>query len=166
MSSFRMRPRFTHELDLPVEVARERIVGGIRENAGHCEVKSFPGFVCLRVPEEERRIWSPRLNVSLDAAENGGTILNGTYGPNANLWSLLLYTNLIAGSLALFSGILGYCQWKIGMTPWGLCVCVPMLAILGGLYLAAQFGQKLGARQTFELHRIYEAAVGHTVEIH
>jgi hypothetical protein len=41
-----------------------------------------------------------------------------------------------------------------------------MLLILIGLYLLAQFGQKLGALQTFRLHQIYEAAMGRTVEIH
>jgi len=35
-----------------------------------------------------------------------------------------------------------------------------------GLYLLAQFGQKLAARQTYLLHLTYEAAVGSSVEIH
>jgi len=160
-----MRPSFSHVLDLGVEEVRQQIVARIETAGARCEVKSFTGFVCLRVPEDERRLWSPRLNVSLEPGEDGGTVLHGTYGPTANLWSLLLYAGLIAGSLALFSGILGYCQWKIGMYPWGLWIFGPMLAFLAGLYLAAQFGQKLGARQTFLLHQIYETAVGRTVEI-
>lgn len=160
-----MRPRFSHILESGVEEARQHIVGNIESEGARCEVKSFPGFICLRVPEDERRLWSPRLNVSLEPGENGGTILHGTYGPTANLWSLLLYAGLIAGSLALFSGILGYCQWSIGMVPWGLWIFGVMLAFLAGLYIAAQFGQKLGARQTFLLHHIYETAVGGTVEI-
>jgi hypothetical protein len=33
------------------------------------------------------------------------------------------------------------------------------------MYLTAQFGQKIGAQQTFLLHQIYESAVGQSVEI-
>ena len=165
MSSFRMRPCFSHDLDGPVEDERGRIVGSIEESGADCEVKSFPGFICLRVPMEERRIWSPRLNVSLEAAENGSTLAHGTYGPNANRWSMLLYIGLIVGSLGLFSGILGFCQWTLGIRPWGLWIFSTMVMAMLGMYLAAQVGQKLGAQQTFRLHQIYEAAVGKKVEI-
>jgi hypothetical protein len=40
-----------------------------------------------------------------------------------------------------------------------------MLIIAIGMYLLAQFGQKIGAQQTFLLHQIYEQAVGTTIEI-
>lgn len=165
MSSFRMRPRFSHELEGSVEETRSYIVERIEESGADCEVKSFPGFICLRVPLEQRRLWSPRLNVSLEASGHGGTTAHGTYGPNASMWSLLLYFGLIVGSLGLFSSILGFCQWSLGMRPWGLWISGIMLGLILALYIAAQFGQKLGAQQTFRLHQIYESAVGRTVEI-
>lgn len=49
--------------------------------------------------------------------------------------------------------------------PWGLWIFGGMVAVAVGLYVSAQFGQKLGARQTFLLHQIYESAMGATVEI-
>ena len=57
-------------------------------------------------------------------------------------------------------------QCLIGQRPWALWIFGAMLAIGIGLYVVAQFGQKLGALQTFRLHQIYEAAMGRTVEIH
>ncbi len=165
MSSFRPRPRFSHVLELGVEEARTWIVGQVKKNESRCEVKNFPGFICLRVPEQDRHYWSPRLNISLEAEGEGRTLVQGTYGPNANMWSSFLYGYLLVGSLGLFSGILGYCQWSLGMQAWGLWVFGTMLAIAIGMYLLAQFGQKIGAKQTFLLHQIYEAAVEREVDI-
>lgn len=165
MSSFRIRPRFTHVIDLGVEAARERIVAQVKANRSRCEVKNFPGFICLRIPEQDRHYWSPRLNLSLDTTDDGKTLITGTYGPNANMWSSYLYGYLIVGTLALFSGILGSCQWWLGMSAWGLWIFSAMAAIAAGMYLMAQFGQKLAARQTFLLHQIFEAAVGEEVDI-
>ncbi len=165
MSSFRIRPTFTQILDQPVDEARERIVTRVKENEERCEVKNFPGFICLRIPEEDRRYWSPRLNLSLYATEDGKTRIEGTYGPNANMWSSFLYGYLLVGSLGLFSGIFGFCQAKLGMQPWGLWIFGVMLAVAVGMYVLAQMGQKLGARQMFLLHSIYEDAMGETVEI-
>lgn len=165
MSSFRLRPRFTHRLDLDVEKARETIVARVKESAARCEVKSFPGFVCLRVPEEERHYWSPRLNLSLESEVGGKTRVEGTYGPNATMWASFLYGYLIIGSIGVFSGIFGACQWWIGDSAWGLWIFGAMVAAAAGLYISAQFGQKIGVQQTFQLHQIYQAAVGHEVDI-
>jgi hypothetical protein len=76
-----------------------------------------------------------------------------------------LYGYLFVGSVALFSGLFGACQLFIGDSPWGLWIFAVMVLAAAGLYLSAQMGQKLGARQTFELHQVVEAAVGRTIEI-
>jgi hypothetical protein len=166
MSSFGFRPHFSQELDLdPVEVQRQ-IEDKVRDGEFSCEMKSFPGYVCLRIPAKERRYWSPRLNISIDAKEGGGTHVQGVYGPNANFWSTFLYGYLLTGSVGLFSGILGAIQWKIGHNAWGLWVFGGALAVAIGLYLAAQFGQKLAVDQTYRLHQIYESVMGRTGELH
>lgn len=164
MSGFGLRPSFSHLIESGVEESRRQLVAKVEESGAPCEVKSFPGFVCLRVPVEERRFWSPRLNLSLED-ENGATRVHGAYGPNANMWSSFLYGYLLVGSAGLFSGILGLCQWKLGNTAWGLWIFTAMAAIAAGLYLAGRMGRTLGERQTRELHRIYESAVGRDVEI-
>lgn len=164
MSSFRLRPHFTHRLDMNVEQARSWLESGMREHAERCEVKSFPGYLSLRILESEQHYWSPQLQLSLDP-DGDGALVTGTYGPNTNLWSSFVYAYLILASAALFSGILGMCQWCIGQTPWGLWILGLALAISAGLYISAQMGQKLGVQQTFQLHRVYEAAIGREVTI-
>jgi hypothetical protein len=166
MSSFNLRPSFSLVLDSPAEAARERIVAQIKSDKAPCDVKTFPGMVSLYIPDAETHFWSPRLSVSIDPRDEGGSLLQGTYGPDTNVWAIFVYGYLLTGSVGLFSGILGFCQWKLGYHPWALWIFAVAVVGAVGLYVFAQFGQKLGARQTFLLHQMFEKAVGRTVEIH
>ena len=165
MSSFRIRPRFTQTVDLDIETVQQRLFARANREDSRCEVKSFPGFISLRIPEQDQHFWSPQLNLSLEPDGHDKTVIHGIYGPNTNVWSLFLYGYLFVGSLGLFSGILGFAQWMIGSRAWGLWIFGAMLAAAIALYVIAQFGQKIGARQTFLLHLTYEDAMGLPVEI-
>jgi len=164
MSSLGLRPSFSHVVDLDAEDARAMIVTAA-ENDGRCEVRSFAGFVSLRVPLEERRFWSPRLHLSLESETAETTRIHGTYGPNASMWSSFLYGYLLIGSVGLFSGILGCCQSSLGMNAWALWIFWVMLAAAVAMYVLGQLGKKLAAGQTQTLHRIYQQAVGCEVEV-
>lgn len=166
MSSFLIRPRFNQVVEFDAGTVRRKIADQVEQDGGRVELKSFPDYLCLRIPEKDRHFWSPRLNLSLETTEDGKTRIKGTYGPNGNVWALYLYGYLIVGSLGSFAGILGFCQWMLGNHPWGMWIFAVMLAAAAAMYVMAQFGQKLGARQTFLLHQTYESAVGQPVEIH
>lgn len=165
MSSFYLRPRFSHSIDLEVEAARDRIVLGARQEGDRCEVKSFPGYISLHVLEKDSHFWSPRLSLSLEPEGNDTTRVNGTYGPNTNVWAAFLYGYLLVGSAGLFSGLLGACQFWLEMRPWGLGLFLVAVVVMAGMYVSAQLGQKIGAQQMFLLHQIYERAVGQSAEI-
>ncbi|HRH97109.1 MAG TPA: hypothetical protein PLB55_14305 [Prosthecobacter sp.] len=165
MISCRLRPRFTQVLDMGVDAARELIASGACRHEDRCEVKSFPGYVSLHVLEKDSQYWSPRLNLSLEPEPDGRTRVTGTYGPNANVWSAFLYGYLLVGSAGVFAGLLGLCQWWLGMTAWGLWIFFAMLGIAAGMCVMAQCGQKVGEQQTLVLHQVYEDVVGMRVDI-
>jgi hypothetical protein len=165
MSSFRIRPRFEHTIELPPEVIRDQILGSLARQPLGLEVKSFPGMIGLHLPAKDRRYWSPRLFLSLEATPEGATRIEGIYGPEIEVWSLFLYGYLITGMLGIFSGILGGAQLFVASYPWGLWVCGAMAGGAVLLYLLAQLGQKLGAWQTFQLHQAYQTAIGRPAEI-
>lgn len=158
LGSFRVRPRFEQRVATPPETVQAALIRGIAEQAPELALKSFPGFVGLHIPDAERRYWSPRLFLSIDAAPEG-TRIEGIYGPEIEIWSVFLYGYLGTGLLGVFSGILGFCQWRLEQNPWGLWVCAGMAVGALLLYLFAQLGQKLGATQTYRLHEAYTAAV-------
>lgn len=153
-------------MDMPVESARERIVHCAAAHSDRCTVKSFPGYVSLHVADKDAHYWSPRLSLSLEHEDGGRTRIEGTYGPHTDVWSAFLYGYMLVGSIGIFSGLLGACQRFLNMPAWGLWVASLMAFIAVGMYMLAQFGQKIGAQQTFVLHQIFEEAAGQSVEIH
>jgi len=167
MSSFHIRPRFRQVVDLDPTTAQDQFVSRFTDDdEGRFEVKSFPGFVSVRLPEEDRHFWSPRLHLSFEEGDSGKTLIRGMYGPNANVWSIFLYGYIIVGFLGLITAILGISQAMIGAYPWGFWGLGMAILAAAGLYLIAQTGQKLGAQQTFVLHRAYERAAEQPVKIH
>lgn len=165
MSRFDIRPHFSETLDLVPEKAQQRLVEQVETGADPCEVRNFVGYICLRIPEQDRHFWSPRLTLTLEPTGDGRTRIEGIYGPNANVWSLFLYGHLLSGTFGLFAGIYGSVQWSLGQDPWALWIFAAMLGIALGLHLLARFGRRLGARQTLRLHQVYETAMGRKLEI-
>jgi hypothetical protein len=159
-SGFRVRPRFEHDVDFPEDVARERITSTFGRNTATFDVRSMSEFVVIHVAEQIRRRWSPRLQISLQAIDEKRTRVTGVYGPEHEVWATFLYGYMMAGLMATFSGIYGGVQVFLGDWPWALWVTGSMFVFAGLLYLLAQFGQKLGAWQTFQLHQTYQTAVG------
>lgn len=165
MSSFHLRPRFETIVEMDPESWRTSIVQRLEENEDPFEIRSFSGFVTLRIHERDRHFWSPRLNLMFEETEPGTTRIQGFYGPNANVWSLFLFSYLIVGMLAFIAGIFTISQFMIDTSPWGAWPLGISLILLVILYAVAQFGQKLGAQQTFRLHQAFETAFGKTVQI-
>lgn len=158
LSSFRIRPRFEQVVAPAPDPAYSALLRGLAAHAPELVVRPFPGFIALHVPDVERRYWSPRLFLSLEAVPGGGTRIEGIYGPEIEIWSVFLYGYIGTGMLGTFSGIYGVCQRLLGQEAWGLYVCGAMAVIALSLYLFAQLGQKLGAHQTYRLHEAYAAA--------
>lgn len=158
LSSFRVRPRFEQVVAAPPDAVHAALVRGLAVHAPELAVKAFPGFVGMHIPDAERRYWSPRLFLSIEPAPAGGSRIEGIYGPEIEIWSVFLYGYLGTGLLGTFSGILGFCQWRLEQNPWGLWVCAGMAVGAFLLYLFAQLGQKLGAHQTYRLHEAYTSA--------
>jgi hypothetical protein len=166
MSSFRIRPHIRETVDWNIESAQDQLVSRLRKEGSRCVVMSFPGYVTLRIPDDDQHFWSPQLTISVEGSDDDHTRLEGIYGPNTNVWSMYLYGYLLVGTAAIFATVFGISQWLAGTRPWALWILAGLLCCALGFYLMAQFGQKLGARQTFQLHQELEAALGRTVEIH
>lgn len=159
-SGFRVRPRFEQVIDIPEAEARHRITTTFERDPDHFEVRSMDEFVVIHMADRLRKRWSPRLQVSLLATGEKKTKITGVYGPAHEVWAQYIFAYIMAGVVAMFSGIYGGVQVFLGDGPWALWITGSMLVIAGLLYLGAQFGQKLGAWQTFQLHQTYQAAMG------
>jgi hypothetical protein len=158
LSSFRVRPRFRVSVPLASEVARARLMEALAGLPEGLVVRNFPGLVGLHISEEQRRFWSPRLLLNFDPQPDGTTCIEGVYGPEIEVWSVFLYGYVFSGMIGVLSGIMGGAQFFINGYPWAFWVTAAMVLLAAGFYLAAQFGQKLGAWHTFQLHQVWEGA--------
>jgi len=160
LSSFRVRPRFSEVVPLPrAETKRALLASLAAEPAGTFELRPFAEFLGIHIAETHRRYYSPRLMLSLYDWPEGGTLIEGTYGPEIEVWSIFLYGYLGTGMLGTLSAIYGGAQCFIDQEPWAFYVTGAMAVIALGLYLAAQLGQKFAAHQTFQLHAACERAL-------
>jgi hypothetical protein len=161
LSSFQVRPRFREIVPTPRAETRRALLAALgREPAGMFELRPFSEFIGIHIAEKDRRYWSPRLMLSLYDWPEGGTLIEGTYGPEIEVWSIFLYGYLGTGMLGTLSAIYGGAQRFIGQEPSAFYVTGTMALIAASLYLAAQLGQKFAAHQTFQLHAAYERALG------
>lgn len=158
-NSFRVRPRFRVPVNLDAERARAQLIQTLSDSLPEGLVmRAFPGLIGLHVADGQRHAWSPRLLLNFEPQPDGTTIIEGIYGPEIEVWSVFLYGYIFSGMIGIFSAILGGAQCFIGSPPWAFWVTGAMAVLAAALYIAAQFGQKLGAWQTFQLHQIWQTA--------
>ena len=166
MSSFRIRPRFEHQINCSPEELKDRLQHQIVVKNTACLLRTKQNQIHLLIPNEEQHFWSPQLQLQLEKDEDGKQLVRGLYGPNPNVWILFIYGYAALGILGTFSLIIGLSQWSLDQTPWGLWLFALLALLALGLYLIAQTGQKIGAAQTFRLHHCYEEAVEGQIVIH
>lgn len=160
LSSFRVRPRFSGIVPSPRDETRRAILASLAaEPAGTFELRPFHDFIGIHIAEEHRRYYSPRLMLSLYEWPEGGTLIEGTYGPEIEVWSIFLYGYIGTGMLGTLSAIYGGAQVFIDQEPWAFYVTGWMAVIACALYLAAQLGQKFAAHHTYQLHEACERAL-------
>jgi hypothetical protein len=160
LSSFRVRPRFSVIVPPSRDDTRRAVLASLAtEPAGVFELRPFHEFIGVHIAEAQRRYYSPRLMLSLYEWPEGGTLVEGTYGPEIEVWSIFLYGYIGTGMLGTLSAIYGGAQVFIDQEPWAFYVTGAMAVIACTLYLAAQLGQKFAAHQTFQLHAACERAL-------
>ncbi len=163
MTSIRIRPRFRKQYDLSLETVEGIIKGKLNSNTDF-SASLDSGHFTIRIKPEDRHFWSPQLALSLEE-EDSKTLIRGLYGPAPNVWTIFLLAYLAIGVLSLFALFLGMSYWMLGQEIqilWAL----PILAVLAlVVYFIAQFGQKLGAEQTFRLHQFIESCFQDHIEI-
>lgn len=158
LNSFRVRPRFRARVAAEPGLAQQRVLDALADLPEGVELRPFPGLVGLHITDELRHTWSPRLLLHFEPQADGSTIIEGVYGPEAEVWSIFLYGYFLTGMLGIFSLILGCAQVFVASTPWAFWVTGALAGLAAALYLAAQLGQKLGAWQTFQLHQAWAGA--------
>lgn len=141
-----MRPRFVLECRESAPEVMARIDAALGTPGCPLQGRMLSRHICLTLPAEERRFWSPTLDIDLEPLEDGCR-LRGYFGPHPNTWSMYLagFAFLILVSAAAL--IIASSQWILGQPATALLALPVCLILLIGLYLAALGGQTLCAGQ-------------------
>lgn len=165
MTSFRIRPRFRFISATSPEQIKKEMVEKLDTQHQTFVAKSVQGHFIVKIKGEEQHYWSPQLDIVFEKLPDGNTLIRGLYGPNPNVWTLFMF---LYGSVILsilFWGIYEGSQYSLGILT-AFSWVIPILCGVGGfLYLVSQFGQKLGAEQTFALHHFLEESLHAHVDI-
>jgi len=164
MSSFRIKPKFKHYTDLNYEELEKLIKEELAKSEDTCVYRFITGHMKIQIPEEDRHYWSPELNLNIEE-EDGKTVVIGRYGPDPKTWTTIVVGYAILGLLTFFIGIYGSAKYSLGLNATILWL-IPLFILLAlGIYIIAQFGQKLGAKQMYQLHFFYERIIGQKIKI-
>lgn len=161
-----MRPRPL--VDIEVQAPPDEVLGRFRSclETGQCTCEGSVGTkeMSLVLSGESRHVFSPW--VSLEAHEwQGGTRLRGHFGPHPNLWTLFVFIYSTWVVVFLIGGVLGYVQFVMGETPWGLYVALGA-AVAQGLACSVDLvGRAIGRRQMDVLRQFIGSTLPDAAEV-
>jgi len=166
MSSFRLRPRFSHYTDSDFNAIRNMVENEVGPEGTDCDLDIRNGHISVKIPDKERHFWSPQLDLSIEKEEGEDkTLIRGHYGPNPHTWALFTYGYVILSILFVFVGIWVMSKYTLGKSAPEIWLLLALAALGVSLYIVAQFGQKLGAEQMYQLHFFYQKAIGEKIKI-
>lgn len=155
MSSFRIRPRFKHQVAGQKE-ALENLIKEKLKTQTQFRSTHLPGHIYIRIHPTQQHFWSPQLHLTFEQ-EEGHVIIRGLYGPNPTVWAVFFFGYVILSLLACFVAVWGFSLWSLNK-PVDILWGVPVLSIIAAvMYIAGQFGQKMAAQQMFDIHHFYES---------
>lgn len=143
-----MRPRPL--VDIEVQAPPDEVLDRFRHclDTGMCTCEGSVGKkeLSLVLAGEARHVFSPW--VSLEAHTwRGGTRLRGHFGPHPNLWTLFVFIYSTWVVVFIVGSVLGYVQYVMGQTPWGLWLAIGAGAAQGVACSVDLVGRSFGRRQ-------------------
>jgi hypothetical protein len=152
-------PRLRPRLDLvsplqPAELAAA-VERRLREPDCPCRGLTSEGQVELRIREAQRHFWSPQLAVTVEPSD-GGSVLRGHFGPNANVWTMFMACYGFVTLSAITALFYGVSQLIVREPPWALWSLPIALVLIVLIYVAAGIGQRLGRDQVGVLESFLE----------
>ena len=154
MEASELRPTFRVQLEYPRNTAVEQIrakLGAREELVGRWRGKGR--WAEIHVPEQERKLWSPRLSLRVDDTGDTSELL-GRFEPQAEVWTFFMFVYSAVAFFTILGGIFGYVQWASAEPAWGLWAVwagVPTIALL---HVVSAVGQRLGRQQMHDLRAV------------
>ncbi len=162
MSAPRMRPRFAMQLTCGKDEAMAAIQKKLAMEPKAVDGKISGPHVVLTLCSEPPRLWSPRLNLTLEESHAGATLWC-QFAPYPQVWTGFVATYAVLAFLGLSGSMYGLAQLSIGGSPWGLTVPLVTTLIAVGVYTTSFVGQGLACDEMTRLRHFLEDCFDETV---
>jgi hypothetical protein len=148
--SAELRPRIKIYSKLDKDEILKKFSEKLSDNNNHFTGWAKEGYALISLPEKEKKIWTPQLNLQIDEYENGSEV-RGVIGPSASVWTAFAFTFSILGFIALVSLFWGLSRLSLDYSADILFVVPVSLILIFGVYMLARIGQQLSRDQVKEL---------------
>lgn len=162
MARPRMRPSFRIALDCPVDRIAEALRDELADRTDEVVGTVASRQCTLAIPEQERRFWTPTLDLSyaeIESPPRTGSRLWGTFSPRAAIWTGLVFTIGTLLVASLFATMFAGAQIALGRTPTALLLPAVSAATIALLYVAALVGQGLAVADLYRLRAFVDDAL-------
>jgi hypothetical protein len=156
MKFFTVQPAFTLDIPMPADELMSQIRKSVKEMGLRELVGSAGACVDLKIAADQRRFWSPHLNVQASQVENGSQLFC-RFSPRPEVWTMFMAIYLVTACLIFAASIWGYVQWFLGDNPWALLFIPLGLFGIIVLHVASLIGQGLSADQMDQLRARLDA---------
>ncbi len=163
MSSTVLRPRYKFTTPLSAEEIRARLKSALKDaelNTYELQHRSVSGHIIVVLPKKHKHFWSPTLDINLEKAADGQTVVRVLIGPEPSIWTMFMFFYTIGGLMATAGLVLGYSQYALGHGAFYLWLIPVGIAIIMFFYLAALAGKSKAREQMHLLKDFLEAAIG------
>lgn len=154
--SAELRPRIKIISELTKEEVLERLKSRLDDDNNYFTGWAKEGYALISLPEKEKKVWTPQLNLQIDDHE-GGSEVRGVIGPSASVWTAFAFTFSILGFVAFVSLFWGFSRLSLDYSAEILWLVPIMSIIILGVYLLARVGQQMSRNQVKELKNFVES---------
>lgn len=144
------RPRFRFESDMDAAVISQRIGQRLQlDNPRKIWAKNTRDHLTLAFQQRTSEAWTPQLDLSFEALQNGNTLVRCLIGPAPGIWMLFAGGYLALTLLGLTAITLGVAQLMLKHTAWSFYLVPLVLLGVGVLFYLERTGR---ARARGDMH--------------
>lgn len=156
--SAELRPRIKIISPLSENKVIEKFKEKLEDTENNFSGWANEGYALITLPEKEKRIWTPQLNLQIDEHSDGSEI-RGIIGPGASVWTAFAFTFSILGFIAFVALFWGLSRLSLDYSADVLWLVPITLILILGVYLLARIGQQMSHDQIRALKNFVESTL-------
>jgi len=159
----RPRPRVHFEVPRPAAEVAAAVTEALSASP-MCTGGASDACITLRIHPDQRRPWSPWLQLKL-TPKGEGTELEGHMGPAPELWTAFVFIYSLGVATFLGGSMFGMVQMNLGQTPTGFYGVAAALVVLATSCSADLAGRKVGQGQMGILRGFLQRALPDAIDV-